>query len=57
MEKYHIAGSLIIQYFEFWILSNGVRRISMCHAWIPFFSVLRVGETDNVRIFSLSGGA
>ena len=29
MEKYHIAGSLVIQYFEFWIFSNSVRRISV----------------------------
>ena len=51
MEKYQTAGSLVIQYFEFWILSSSVRIIYKCHAWIPFYSVYRVGETDNVRIF------
>ena len=27
------------------------------HAWISTYSVNRIGETDNVRVFSLSRGA
>ena len=52
---HHFTVSL--QYFEF--LSSKVRRefFFKWHAWISTYSVNRIGETDNVRVFSLSRGA
>ena len=40
----------------FWILSGRIRRriFFKCHVWISSYSVNRVGEKDNLRVFSLS---
>ena len=50
----HFTVSL--QYFEF-CPEESEENFFKCHAWISSYSVNRVGEKDNVQIFSLSRSA
>ena len=44
------------QYFEF-CREESEENFFKCHAWISSYSVNRVGEKDNVQMFSLSRSA
>ena len=57
--KYIRRSSFYTFLTVFLILSGRIRRkfFFKCHAWISSYSVNRVGEKDNVQIFSLSRSA
>ena len=48
--------TISLQYFEF-CREESEENFFKCHAWISSYSVNRVGEKDNVQIFSLSRSA
>ena len=48
--------TISLQYFEF-CREESEENFFKCHAWISSYSVNRVGEKDNVQMFSLSRSA